>query len=305
MGSKSREEGVFKPRRKKARRAKPIIVKTVLWTAIGVIFIADPVMDTIRFIYPPPKQSQQASATESKEVQPQEVSIQGPGEIAASFVDSWMAGQSAETYSAKGFSVTEVSKKQKVSTFPWSTRRLSPERAEVLVATTVTTSKKKREMLFVKVDVQIDGHKMGVVSTPQVVPYPGVPKAPNDPGIEVETDNQEIREDVESLVDSFFRQYFHGRSNDVANLFADGKPRITLAGYDSIQYQGVEEVSVSEPERGKAEAQATAQVSINGATTIQEFEFQVIQKNKRWYIDHSSPRIPVKTEPEDKEDKEG
>ncbi|GGE28634.1 hypothetical protein GCM10011571_33410 [Marinithermofilum abyssi] len=297
MTKKPQEDGVFKPKRKKRREAKPIIVKAALWSVIGFIAFNDAMVDVVKVYYPPP-QRLQAVAKQETPSRLKDVTIQGPDNFASRFVEVWLSGdlEAAKTYLADGFQLADdgTSIRQNVSAIPWSTKMITPHKANVVVAATVASKKKgsKPQTLFINVDVAMEGHKYGITSSPQIIPYPGNAKALKESPIKAETDNEKIKQDIETLMDSFFRQYYYGVPNDLANFYADGKPRKTLAGY-GFKYQGIQLVKVEEPKGGKAKVIASANIEREGFITVQQFELVVVQKNDRWYVESTVPNIPI------------
>jgi len=285
--------GVVRPISKKPKRYT--IVRIGIWTCLVTFSVGVLASSALLWrVYLSPSQKATA-AIQSPQVKIE--SFTGVDDFARTFAYYWLTGDLADAnkFTAKGFSfpadALQVKQKMTVKWVQgWDAVYIGDNRFNVTIEAVVLPEgeQKERRIYFSVPVVAQPGGSYGVYGFPVFVPAPKKPTAPVDEPSGSVVD-QQTEQQIRFRIDSFFRYYFQGQSDDLSLLFADQKPRSTLYG----QYLGLENVEMYGVE-DKVEVYATARAQVEGIETKQIYKFVFIKSGSQWMIDSTTPPIPTK-----------
>ncbi|MBH8608943.1 conjugal transfer protein [Thermoactinomyces sp. CICC 10521] len=259
-------------------------VRLVVSTSIIVALAAKGAYDIVA----PPRTQVSAEKTNDKIAPVFVDSSQGAENYAVYFANYWLTGdiESAKRYAAKGFDVSkDLPRPIKIETIaPWGARSIEKNKVSIIVRVKPVGS----NPFFVEVPVVVNQGRYGVVGLPNFIPEPAKASKPDNPDID-ETQDLATKQQVEQVIESFFRQYTAGTPEDLANLYADGKSRKVLGM--NATFENISALEVSDPEDNKLYARCTARLNINGVSVPQQYEFWFEKDGNRWLIDSTNPMI--------------
>lgn len=214
----------------------------------------------------------------------------GAENYAVYFTHFWLTGnlEEAKKFAAAGFDPPPFGKSRKVENIiAWDMQPSGKEKVTV----TVRALLDEGQVVYLSVPVTVRQNRFGVIGLPTFVPEPKTAEAPKEKTLPQVTDSSTVQS-ARSLVESFFRQYTGGTSQDMALLFSDSRPRRVLSPSLEAEYGGLESFRVSQPDKDLLHIVARVRLKINGQAVPQTFEFRVEKSGKRWLIKKTIPEIP-------------
>ncbi|MBH8608732.1 conjugal transfer protein [Thermoactinomyces sp. CICC 10521] len=262
------------------------MVRLVASTGLIVFLAAKGAFD---IVFPHQQNVSAEKTTENKNAPVFVESSQGAENYAVYFTNYWLTGdmESAQKYAATGFEIPKDAPKPiKIETIsPWGARSIDKNKVSVIVR----VKPDKSNPIFLDVPVVVDQGRYGVIGLPNFIPQPAPANMPGDTDVNLTQDTQ-TRQQVEQVIESFFRQYTAGTPDDLTNLYADGKPRKVLSDL-SATFLSISDLEVSDPTNNKLYARCVAHLNINGAIVPQQYEFWFEKDGNRWLIDSTNPVI--------------
>jgi len=260
------------------------------WTLLSLIFLALLSLILVVIFYPRPVAT---TSKEKPEIKVQTESI-GASSIAKKFATSWLEGdvKGANYYTVKGFEIKKsdlnVPKGLKVQYWEVvDTYSSGDGREEVVVECYVKPPKGDTYSLYLSVPVFEKNGEYGVMDYPAMVPAPDRPKAPAEEKMySGSTVSQSDEQVIKRRLESFFRAYTEGRSNDMQLLFEDQAPKGSLPGV----YQGIQEMKAFGKGDNQAIVRVLVKLKVGGVESVQRFEFHMI-KSSDWKIRKTTPKI--------------
>lgn len=208
--------------------------------------------------------------------------FEGVTGFAETFARAWLSGNvdDAKKYFAVNADLEMIPNEMENTYFQrldtWGVNYISTDEVTVTVRVLLRNS-----IFYLSIPVIVQEGRYGIKDIPTIVAPPANATL-NDIG---EVDESDIpsqdQAEIQKKVNFYFEQYTNGSSDSLALVFSDQEPRPTLS---NAQYLDLKDISLHKNDDGSIEADATADIEINGTTLLQKTRFVFIKKGSTWLI---------------------
>lgn len=280
------DTGIMKPHPPKKKEFKPVLIRIGVWTCLVGTF-ASAVFIAVGSAKKPSAEVQLPQIHDE-----QNISVLGADQFARNFAYFYLSQdkESVKSFLADGFELKELQHLKKVqvkSVVAWGSHQ-EGNKVDILVKARVHDGESEQDVfLSVPIVMGENPGEYGVYKLPSFVPPPGRPKAPN-PNENLSGEpltNHPEEEKIKSIIDSFFRFYTEGESQDLALLFYDGKTKTrTTFSTQQSKYSGIDNLELRNV-GNKVQANVTIWLELQGMKALQDYTFVFVKKGDEWKIE--------------------